>query len=238
MLKKKSIGIRSLLIAATIYGAYWFAGAWSNLSQHLSGPVMHPDTTGSLEPKKIILRSKYWKNDKRDYSDDYVEWVLNVPRAYIYEQGSNNGSVNDQKSYETRYGVSFAVRPGSDEESFSPISFEEWHKHNSNQILVNLVNGEGLDFVVDQKLCIIATTDIATARSLGASHAWEPDKCGNSPFQLCGVLSEIDGWRVGMSVSKDLFVDPEKICRITKNFLNKFTVSRQLMPRGYRSGSK
>ena len=44
--------------------------------------------------------------------------------------------------------------------------------------------------------------------------------------KLCGIMMQVDGWFVEAHVTKSLYEQPELICKITKEFLQKYTVRR------------
>lgn len=228
---KQAISV--VLLAIVGLGGYYLAGRWSQLSMSLSRSGSNVSPSTSMELYEINLRRM--EVDAGDKETGRVlEWKLAVPRAFLLDENGENGIVyKTTNGSETQYSFKLAMQVSEDLKEFTPRTQIKAKGKLPRDILIGSTNasssltGSSTGFVVAYDLCVRQSDEKKIAADYGLKKF--DVNCYDQDYR-CSVSSQIDGWGVSATVTKDLYNLPQETCRITKSFLNLYTVKRDIDP--------
>jgi hypothetical protein len=184
-----------------------------NLFNHIM-PSAGVARSSSMLPYEIVLRTKVWDEEAKKLSDQFVEWKLAVPRAYLIDEDGDNGAVRQGARMELgNYHSALELLVDSGDNSVSPTIELKPSPYDDNTIQIGLINQGASPEVTDGDVC---------RKTAAFCH---------SKSKRCGIEMQIDGWIVGAAATLGLYGQPEKVCLIVKKFLNAYTTKREnLLP--------
>ncbi|MBY5766622.1 hypothetical protein HFO06_26560 [Rhizobium leguminosarum] len=222
----------AVCLVAAVFAIGW-AIEWNfaHLTRSMFGLSGRAST--SMEHYEIAFRNGYPSH--KGAHTWYAEWILSVPRAYVSTEVGENGNVNAPKSAQSgqapawlggpRFGDYFAglhtvLDPASSE--LKPAIFASRQELDDEYVNIHLANIGSLP-VDANNYCVRQHDMEAFLMQRGWKNGWST--C-NDRQRRCLVYMDVDHWFVRLIVSRKVYEQPDRICSITRNFLNKFTVRR------------
>ncbi|MCA0432661.1 MAG: hypothetical protein LCH46_05305 [Proteobacteria bacterium] len=216
---RKRIALIAVLCAigwsAVIYGGYWLFKETRNTLAHIV-PTRGISISRSMSPYDISLK-------RRSKSGSISEWKLAVPRAFVVDETGQNGSLPPLPGENTgHFSVRLAVFARSDDqlrpwESKFDLSAKE------RNLVVAIGNGSPAWWITKYDLCVPAHRAKEFAPSNVARRRDIP--CLDQ-VRLCKIATQLDGWSIGIAATKDFYAEPDKTCRLVKDFLDQYTIAR------------
>jgi hypothetical protein len=217
-----------VVLAGTAYSLNRLYLSWNRLSMNMtmSGSNVSPST--SMELYEINLRRMEVDLNGKS-TGKILEWKLAIPRAYLIDENGQNNSIYDDtnasKASETHYGFTLAMQVSGDSKKSTPRTLIATKGKLPRDILVGASNNvaSSIRFIVDNDLCVRQTDEDKIAEKYNLDRY--SSSCLERDYR-CAITTQIDGWAVGTTVTKELFDDPESACKIAKDFLRSYTVKR------------
>ena len=233
-----------IILCVLLGGGVWLVSGWLELFSHIM-PTGGANTalSTSMEPFDISLKSKVYDNQRGELNQT-VEWDIRVPRAYVDDAQGKNGSVRHLVSTggQDDFKALLAVHVLADGQTLQPYTMmaADQKKFDDNTMVISVYNTYADWWITQNNLCVPQDKDAEFSQKYNAGLGSDLD-CFDS-IKLCYFSTQLDGWAITINVTKRLYAQPQKVCAMTKTFLNQYTVKRDYfpidVPTGYRTTSK
>jgi hypothetical protein len=222
----KDTRLRGLIITVGIIfvsGAIWLFTALTGALNHIiPGPSISAST--SMEPYELDFVNGFHKGELLPKDGPQLEWRLSVPRAFLIDLGGKNGI--SQRGLESpnffRADMHAVILP--DNSGLSPAFLEVNSKPIKRFVAINIYNQSADPNLWTTDACLPDDNYKKFMELHGAKD--EHDRRCLPQESSCDIYSHLDGWYVQMTVTRDLYANPESVCRVVKTFLNAHTVHR------------
>lgn len=222
----------AVCLVAAVFAIGWaIESNFAHLTQSMFGASGRAST--SMEHYEIAFRNGYPSH--KGTRTWYAEWILSLPRAYVSTEIGENGNVNAPLSARSglvpawlggtrlgdyMVGLNTVLDPASSE--LKPAIFASRQELDDEYVHIHLANGGSLP--VDAHDYCVRQHDMD---GFLKQRGWKTDwfTCDDRQ-RRCLVYMDVDHWFVTLIVSRKVYEQPDRICSITRNFLNKFTVRR------------
>jgi hypothetical protein len=214
----------AVILVAIAVGAYWWVTSNKELMWALTrGSV--DKTSSSTASYEVALRTASKRNIAFEEGTPPKEWILRLPRNYVTVEQGTNGVVhvaNDDGN--TYFSVGFDTSVDPDTQLFSPSAGKSRDQLVSKSMVFGLRNDEANNLIAENDLCVPNSREKDILGPLGYTGA-RNSPCSES-IPRCPIRMHMNGWYVRLSVSKDLYSNPDNACALARKFLNQYTVKR------------
>ena len=228
----KNTQLRTTIIAVMVIVVVGVVGIFIVLGNTLNHifPSSHIPISNSMEPYELDFRTDIHNSTRLPKDAPSLQWKLNVPRAFLVNILGENGAVRGgPKADDLFMAYIYAiVLPNNSE--LSPAALEPYDKPITRFtslkrfIALSMSNQSTEVKMLGPDACVTDDDYKKVLEAHGARN--ERDRRCLPQANLCGIYSHLDGWEFEMHVTRDIYSDPENVCRVAKAFLNKHTVHR------------
>ena len=165
-----------------------------------------------------------------DEDDDLIrEWRMDIPKSFVYQHRGVNGKPNYDPIKDKSNQFSVVLFAAIDPENNRVVEQEKigWPTPGERQVFLRIENVLSSKKLRGVERCL---TDRDKAKiSRGGGFVCRA--------KLCRVTMFVDGWRVRMSLDRELYEkDLQKHCDITREFLDQMTLNRESLIVGESGG--
>jgi hypothetical protein len=203
--------------------AIWLFTALTGALNHIM-PGLSISASTSMEPYELNFATQVLHNELLQKNIPPLEWRLKIPRAFLVDLGGKNGLPNRGHEARNFFRADFHAVVFPDNSGLSPAVFEIDNKPIKQFVAINIYNSSADPNIVSFDACLTNDNYKKFMESHGAKE--EHDRRCLPQESRCDIYSHLDGWYVQMTVTRDLYANPESVCRVVKTFLNAHTVHR------------
>ena len=220
-LKQQSVLIIALVLSA---GVFWWVQSYTTLWRHIM-PGNSGRASLSTRPHDVILRVASKGGKLLDESLPPMEWKLRLPRTYVTRWlGTNGVTYRRTDGGGDEYFVSFQIKVSDGGDVFIPTAGLAAKDQKVRSIIFRMRNIEAIPSIRSYESCIPQHLEETILEPRG-DKMWNNVECIDRDLR-CRIRTQVDGWRVDLAVTKDLYSNPENTCRLAKQFLNQYTLKR------------
>lgn len=206
-------------------GLSWFVSALFETFQHIL-PSGGSYNSTSLQPFELSMHTRAKGRELIPSDATPLEWKLVVPRAfvtYIIGDMGDSDHAGDGKGGNLFTAYLDAVISDNSLE-ISPAIFARPEDLFNRYVDIHLFNLPSDPLIMAHDSCITDDNYKTVLESRGAKNVH--DRRCSDQFKRCSIYTHADGWDVKITVSRQIYADPDRICNAVLTFLNKHTVHR------------
>jgi hypothetical protein len=220
----RNIAVAIVVVVAIGGGLFWGVRSYFEMWRHIM-PSTHSGASTSMAPYDVVLRVASKGGVPLDESTPPMEWILRLPRAYVTRELGDNG-VTYRRFIEggDNYFVDFQINVSADGQTFIPTAGRKREDQKVRSMIFHLRNVEAIPSIRSFESCIPQHLQNTILEPRG-DKTWDNEECIDRDLR-CRIRMQVDGWKVDLAVTKDLYSSPENACRLARKFLDSYTVKR------------
>lgn len=229
--RPKAKGLRASLIVlgVVLVGLAWFIHSLANTLHHIM-PGYSGGISTSMEPRDYVFRRMPDGGKSEERERQPLEWHLRLPRAFVTRDNGRSGVVYRGK---LKGGDEFFLTTQTlvnlDGKTFTPTAGQPPEKQMIRSLVISLENTAALGSLRRFKASCVPQHLRGTILNSRGKTVWRDLPCSERDLR-CKISTHMDGWNVEIAATKDLYADPENVCRLARNFLDTYTVRRDRIP--------
>ena len=206
-----------------VIGVIWFFSSLAETLNHIMpGPSI--SASMSMEPYELDFATGIHNNVVLPKDTPPFKWTLKVPRAFLVDLNGKSGVPNRGPESRNFYAADLHAVILPDNSGLSPATLAPNKKPLDRFIAINIYNESADWHMRGFDACVTDDDYKKVMEAHGAKN--EHDRQCFPQENRCDIYSHLDGWYVQMTVTRDIYADPENVCRLVKAFLNEHTVHR------------
>ena len=205
---------------AAIAAAYFFSGSLQRTLTRIM-PLSGSVSSTSMELAEYALLSSYKNRKPLPKDAPPIAWRLKLPEAYLRSQSGDPDCIYVPSvcTYRLNFDTVFDRSSGN----LSPATLAPQDVRIRNTVSISVDNVPQAAEISSGNHCIRKDDYEAFIRSKGGrAFDW---RC-QPTLQRCSIYTHLNGWSISISVPRNLYENPEEICRAVKRFLDKHTTHR------------
>ncbi|MCX7347218.1 MAG: hypothetical protein NTU78_16060, partial [Alphaproteobacteria bacterium] len=185
--------------------------------------------TSSMDPHDVVFRILPRKREGRDSPTEPWAWHLRPPSAFVTREFGTNGVVQRSSVRGDGFWVDIQAIVSPDNKTLTPTAGQPPEKQVVRSIIMHLSNSSALGSIRKIEGSCVPQHLKGTILGARGDKVWRDEPCYDQRLR-CRISMDADGWRVDLAATKDLYADPENVCRLARNFLDTYTVRRDRIP--------
>jgi hypothetical protein len=205
-------------------GLLWIVQNYLELWRHIM-PGSSSMVTTSMESYDVVLRVASKGGKLLDESAASKEWTLRLPRAYVTRELGTNGVVYRRTNGGgDEYFLDFQTNISEDGQTIIPTAGRTAKEQKVRSLIFDVSNREAIPSIRNYESCVPQHLQKTILEPRG-DKMWKNIDCIERDLR-CQIRMQVDGWKVDLAVTKELYVNPDSTCQLARQFLDKYTIKR------------
>ncbi len=211
-----------------VVGGYLVLAKYAELMQRIWPSAAFAPST-SKAPYELRFRNSVRNELAGAKTGEVGEWVLAPPRAFLLDAVGTNGATRSRVSSSTMKSNSYyAVYLEAillEDGTIVPKTTVPKDQQRRRSLLFHINNAGANSGFKLAGGCVPQERANAALRLVGPTDSGDGFPCTDRDFR-CEIVMPMDGWNVEVSATHDLYGQPDRVCAIARQFLDRYTVKR------------